>query len=439
MFYIIETNQQLARLPLEESCYIEVITANDNYHPALSTISLIYYRSDNKGYIFSIDHSEAFSLDLEEVLSFIYKHKKIYCLDQKYTSYFIPNTDLIDINQIILDQENKLIVSECNTKVHTDYYTESPYNFNLNTVIPISKHYEKSECLYEQVKQYIGNEQDQAFYREFTKQYGAIERNGIGIQYTHFNKYYDPTWEAYSVNHNRIYTYYNLYNLTTRPTNAFNTINFLALNKEDHSRKSFIPQNDMFVEFDFDAYHLVLISKLIGFQCPDTSMHTYLGKQYFQTRELTEEQYSQAKSITFKQIYGGIQKEYTHIPFFQAIEEYIQKLWAEYQETGLITLQTGRPLHLSKNSLNPQKLFNYMVQNAETWQNVSILKKLNSLLERTYSKIVLVVYDSFLLDFSLKEGKQLLLDIKEVIEAEGFKTKVKVGKDYDSLQKKDYL
>ncbi len=60
MFYIIETNQQLARLDPQKSCYIEIITANDNYHPALSSLSLIYYRAEEKGYIFSIDHSEAF-------------------------------------------------------------------------------------------------------------------------------------------------------------------------------------------------------------------------------------------------------------------------------------------------------------------------------------------------------------------------------------------
>ncbi|NDB86542.1 MAG: hypothetical protein EB127_28165, partial [Alphaproteobacteria bacterium] len=377
--------------------------------------------------------------NIQEVFEFISKHEKVYCLDQKYTSYFISHPNLIDLNQVMLDQENKLAAHQCNTKVHTDYYIEAPYNADLNKAIPVSKHYEKSECLYEQIEQYIGKEQDQAFYRELVNQYRIVESNGIDIQQTYFNKYYEPTWQPYSIKHNRIYSYYNLYNLTTRPTNAFNAINFLALNKEDHSRKSYIPVNDMFVEFDFDAYHLMLIAKLIGFECPESSMHVYLGKQYFETEELTEEQYSQAKTITFRQIYGGLQKEYKHIPFFQAIEAYIQKLWSTYQETGEIVLQTGRPLHLSKNSLNPQKLFNYMIQNAETYQNVSILKKLNSLLEYTHSKIVLVVYDSFLLDFSLKDGKQLLLDIKDVIESEGFKAKVKVGKDYDSLVKKDYL
>ena len=439
MDYIIETSWQLTRLRPEESCYVEVISANDNYHPALTSISLIYYRTKDRGYIFSIDHSEAFSLDFKEVLDFISKHKTVYCLDQKYTSYFLPEVNLIDINQIILDEENKLVIHECNTKVHVDYYSKASYAPALNKTLPLVKHYEKAECLYEQIKQYIGKEQDQAFYRDYCNQYRIVEQNGIGIDQFCFGKYHEPTWQPYSIKHNRIYTYYNLYNLTTRPTNAFNAINFLALNKEDQSRKCFVPQNDMFVEFDFDAYHLMLIAKLIGFECPESSMHVYLGKQYFETEELTEEQYSQAKTITFRQIYGGVQKEYKHIPFFQAIEAYIQKLWNTYQETGEIVLQTGRPLHLSKNSLNPQKLFNYMIQNAETYQNVSILKKLNSLLEYTRSKIVLIVYDSFLLDFSLKDGKQLLLDIKDIIESEGFKAKVKVGKDYDSLAKKDYL
>jgi hypothetical protein len=50
-----------------------------------------------------------------------------------------------------------------------------------------------------------------------------------------------------------------------------------------------------------------------------------------------------------------------------------------------------------------------------------------------------VVYDSFLLDFSLEDGKDVLLEIKEVIEREGFKAKVKVGKDYASLTRTSYL
>jgi hypothetical protein len=440
MFYVVEAKEQLDRLVPSKECFVKVILGNDSYHPLLSEVSLVYYRNETKGYILAVNHSEAFSINLSHIQDFLFKHEKVYCLDQKQTSHYLHHDNLIDINQIILDEENKLLTFECATKVHLDYYNRFPYLKNVNEIIPISKHYEKCECLYEQVKEFIGSEYSTEFYSEYCKQYQIVERQSLTLNVDKFERHFELPWQPYSVQNNSIFTSYNLYNLTTRPTNSFNGINFLALNKEDGSRKSFVPKNDLFIEFDFDAYHLMLIAKLIGFQFEEgRSIHTVLGEQYFETKELTEEQYSQSKAITFQQIYGGIRKEYAHIEFFKKIDEYIKETWKAYQETGKIVLQTGRPLHLHKNSLNPQKLFNYIVQNLETWQNVQILKKLNALLENKRSKIVLVVYDSFLLDYWLEDGKQPLLDIKQLIQEEGFTIKAKVGKNYDALEKTNYL
>lgn len=439
MFYIVETKEQLNRLLSSEECFIKVILGNDSYHPLLGEVSLVYYRTASKGYVLAVKHSEAFSIPLQDIQDFISKHKKVYCLDQKQTSYLIRHGNFIDINQTILDEENKLLTFECNTKVHLDFYNRFPYLQNVNELIPLSKHYEKCECLYEQIKQYIGKETTSEFYTEYCKQYQIVERERLFLNVNKFERHFELPWQPFSMQESSILTNYNLYNLTTRPTNSFNGINFLALNKEDGSRKSFVPKNDLFVEFDFDAYHLMLIAKLIGFECPDKSMHLYLGKQYFDTAVLSEKEYQEGKAITFQQIYGGIKKEYAHIEFFKKIDEYIQATWKLYQETGEIILQTGRPLHLHKNSLNPQKLFNYIIQNLETWQNVQILKKLNALLENKRSKIVLVIYDSFLLDYSIEDGKEVLLDIKELIQDQGFTVKVKVGKNYDALQKTSYL
>lgn len=440
MFYIIETKEQLSRLQSSESCYIEVIAGSDNYHPHLTYPSLIYYRSKYKGYIFGIRHSETFSLSIEDVQSFISNCKTVYCQDQKYTSYFLQHPNFVDLNQVAVDLENKHIDHECNTKLHTDYYHQHSYLPDINYLIPVSKHYERCECLYEKLAPYIGKETNQDFYRELSEQYRIVETRGLGVDDSLFMKYYEPTWRPFSTADNRVYTYYNLYNLTGRPTNAFNGINFLALNKEDNSRKAFIPVNDMFLEFDFDGYHLRLIANMLNYEFDiKTSIHTQLGKQYFQKEILTEEEYKESKAITFRQIYGGIQKEYKHIPFFQKVEAFIDNLWDTYQYGGYIKLPTGRDLYLSKNSLNPQKLFNYYIQNLETYQNVSILKKLNKLLEEKKSKIVLIVYDSFLLDFALEDGKELLLEVKEIIEREGFTAKVKIGKDYSSLTKTNYL
>ena len=49
------------------------------------------------------------------------------------------------------------------------------------------------------------------------------------------------------------------------------------------------------------------------------------------------------------------------------------------------------------------------------------------------TKIVLYTYDSFLLDVSRKDGKKLLIDIKNMLENLGFPTKMKTGDNYGVL------
>ena len=441
MFYIIETKEQLLQLDIDEKPFIQLISSNSNFHPSCSDISLLYYKSSDKGYILPLDHSEAFSLQKEDILDFLSKHNKIYCLDKKFHSYFIPSVNLIDINFIILDQENKLIDLECDTIVHRDFYRRFYHDPNLNKSIPISKHYEKCECLYDLVKDYIGKEVNNPLLDDLVSEYKKVEEKGILIDDKILDKHFEIKWKPYSISENIIHTYYNLYNLTGRPTNKFNNINFLALNKENGCREAFYPLNDMFIEFDFDGYHLRLIANLIGFKLDnDESIHTILGRQYFNKQELSEEEYQQSKAITFKQIYGGIDKEYEHIEFFQKIKGMIKVMWDKYNTEGFVKLPTGRILHKDKiENFYPQKLFNYAIQNLETKSNIIILKELNKLLENKKSFISLIVYDSFLIDFSVEDKKDILVGIKEIINNHNLTAKIKYGKNYESLVKTNYL
>ncbi len=440
MYYIIETAERLDRLLPQKKCFIEVITGNDKFHPLLVKVSLIYYRTPDKGYVFVIDHSEGLKLSLERVVEFLRKHKEVYCLDSKYCSYFVDAANLVDVSQIIVDEKNKLPELNCDSTAHTNYYREYPYLPTVNRLIPISKHYERCEQVYEKVAEYLKGDTKTDFYKELSKQYKIVEEQGLVLDSSSFGKYFEPSWQPYSVKDSKVFTNYNLYNLTGRPTNSFNNINFLALNKEDSSRKAFRPRNDLFVEFDFEGYHLRLIANLLNYKFdPKISIHTQLGREYFDKEDLTQEEYTASKGITFKQIYGGVQSKYVHIDFFKRIVEFIDELWDSYQTNGVLLLPTGRSLYKDKVDLNPQKLFNYYIQNLETYVNVLILAKLNALLAETRSKIVLVVYDSFLLDFAIEDGKETLLNIKKIIEEEGFTVKAKVGQDYHSLVKTDYL
>ena len=54
--------------------------------------------------------------------------------------------------------------------------------------------------------------------------------------------------------------------------------------------------------------------------------------------------------------------------------------------------------------MNPQKLFNYVLQNLETSTNVLILWDIFCLLKGKKTKLVLYTYDSFLLDVAEDEG-----------------------------------
>lgn len=429
MYFVIEDKDQLNRLELSDEAFVQVIAANDNYHPKLSRASLVYYHNYKKGYVFVINHSEGFSLDIKLVEDFLNRHDRIYLLDKKYHSYFLDLPKSVDVQFTCLDKDNRENPFECGTPVHRDFYIKHESLHNINEIIPIAKHYEKCQCLYEMVKHYFGLEMDTDQQNSVIEAYKKVEDRGIKVDLSCFKKQYEFQHSQYSLVGNTVFSWYNLYNLTGRPTNSFNGVNFLAIPKDKKFRECFVPNNDFLVEFDFDAYHLRLISYLTGFELPKESMHVYLGKQYFNTEELTEDQYKESKSITFKQLYGGVEDQYSHIDFFKSINEYTEKQWKLYRDQKALTLPTGRILR-QVTGMNKLKLFNYIIQNLETKENTKKIVAINKLLQDKKTKLILITYDSFLFDFSQEDGKQLLKEIKETLEDGNTPVKLKYGTSY---------
>mgnify|MGYP003653664010 CR=1 FL=1 len=429
MYFIIENQEQLSQLEVSDEAFIQVITSNDYYHPKLTKASLVYYNNSKKGYIFVINHSEGFSLDIKLVEDFLNKHAKIYLLDKKLHSYFLDLPKSIDVQFICIDKNNEYNPFECNTTVHRDFYLRHPIMPTLNEVIPISKHYEKCQCLYQLVKDYFDLEMDIELQDKLVTAYKKVEETGIKVDLSCFNKKFEFNHKEYSLKGNTVYSYYNLYNLTARPTNSFNSINFLAIPKDAEFRKCFVPSNDFLVEFDFDAYHLRLISKLIGFEPPKESMHHYLGRLYFGVDEITEEQYKESKAITFKQLYGGIEEQYQHIDFFKSLNEFIDGEWKKYNAHKALILPTGRILKKLP-GMNKLKVFNYIIQNLETKENIYKILEVNRLLADKKTSLILITYDSFLFDFAQEDGKELLKEIKAVLESGNMIVKHKYGVNY---------
>ena len=430
MYFIIETEEQLAQLPRPEKCFVELMSLSEHTHPALTTPCVLYYNDFEKGYIVPINHSEAFSLSIDQIQTFLRGIPKVYLLDKKWHSYFLDLPNGIDLYFTLLDIEGKIPDVQCYTPVHLDYYEKFKYSPVVNNYIPISKHYERCECMFEMVKDYVGRESNTEWQNKYTEVYKWVEEQGILVDEKLFDKYFETPWKGRSLRDSKVYSSYNLYNITSRPTNAFNSINFLAFNKENGSRTAFIPENDAFVEFDFDGYHIRLIADAMYTDIPqDQSIHEYLGKQYFNKEELTPEEYQEAKKITFRQMYNGVEEEYMHIEFFEDVYHTVRAMWTAYTNNGFLELPNGRKL--TQENANPQKLFNYYIQCLETVNNVKKLNKLKDHLKDKQSKVLLVVYDSILIDYAVSDGKGTLSQIKDILEEGGYKVKAKKGDNYN--------
>ena len=84
--------------------------------------------------------------------------------------------------------------------------------------------------------------------------------------------------------------------------------------------------------------------------------------------------------------------------------------------------------------MKKQKLFNYILQNTETYYNVLILEEIIHLLKNCETNIIHYTYDSFLLDVS-KDEKYVILNILAIFKKYGFSTKVEAGNNYNSLER----
>ena len=223
---------------------------------------------------------------------------------------------------------------------------------------------------------------------------------------------------------NILYTEYNPYTITSRPSNRFGGINFSALNKKDGTREVFIPkENHIFLQMDYDAYHPRIIGKLIKYDLPDTSVHQWLADQYGCD-------YGESKGRTFRILYGGVSDEDRKIPFFDKVDKFISKMQNEAVRNGYLQTPKGRKIPLGWiEKPNSQKFFNYILQATETEFNIEVLSKLKKL---QLPLPILYTYDSFLFEFDESEVETIKL-IKSVLESYGFPVKADWGSDYGKV------
>ena len=438
MFYIVEEESKLKNLEglLKLGCYVDIISSNDLYHPKLTSTIAVYIRvvDSDHGFIIPINHDEGLNVIKDRVYQLLLQATSLYTLDKKKLLYHFNLQAAIDVSLLYsMVKYDRLEYSKENNTLNSFYNKFKDFE-NVNQLIPISKLYESCEKIYDQVKKTLTFEIPKGFdfyNNTATNVFFLLEQQGLGIYYENFVRLFTPRDPRFNIKDNQVLTSYNLYNVTSRPTNAFNSVNFAAIPKDIEYRKSFHPTGDYFVEFDFDGYHLRLLCEQIDMPLTEESAHKQLAKHYFGTEDITEEQYLEAKQINFQAVYGKIPEEHKNIEIFQKIQEYIDTMWNFYNDNGVIYNPiSDKPFTKELKEMHPAKLMNYMMQSLETARNILILKDVLRYLKDKKTKIVLYTYDAILFDFHKEDGKETLEEIKRLMESGNkYPVKFKFSKD----------
>ena len=416
---IVETNKEFKgfiKKYKNSDCILIPVLSDANKHPLENSLCLLYVKLlDGNEYILPFNHSEAINLDIS-YLDKLNSDNKKYIYDKKQFNHIVKLKNVIDINLVYYMNNNEpLYIDDITTNSH-DYFNRKYYKMkDINTVIPILKHVEYCRILYKKLEMWL----DCGY---------EIYNDNIIDNLTYLES------SGLRYNTEMVYSEYNLYTSTGRPSNRFGGINFAALNKTDGSRKPFKSRfkNGMLVEFDYDGYHLRLIGEVVNYKFPEGPVHEHMAKFY---GDVT---YDESKNRSFQYLYGHIPIDVVQInPFFSKVHDYINKIWSEYKQRDFITSNIYSKKIYRKNlsDMNRNKLFNYLIQLMETENNMKMLSNLIPFMESYKSKLILYSYDSFLFDFNLDDGVDFLKKAKKIIESNGlFPTKTSKGTNYHEME-----
>ena len=398
-----------------DKVYVHPIWESISVHPHNDGLSLLYIYDieGDREFLINLNNIDNHTTTLEK---FNFDFNECYVYDNKSLLNHLWLDNSIDASLVKYLQSNTPLKSNL-TPTHLFYHRRFNNLNGVNNLIPISKHIEMISDVKDEFLKYYdlgGVEFDcvKKFENFYIKPLHLVEQNGI-------NTTDGMEW-----------TQYHPFTTTSRPSNNWGGVNYAALNKDDGSRDRFVSrfEGGKLVQFDYDAYHPRIIGKMVDEPIPtDVSGHQSLADMYGVS-------YNDSKAITFRQLYGGVQREYMNIPLFSKVSHKIDRMWMEFNRRGYVTTPLGRKL--SKDNLkdmNSNKLFNYMLQATETELNMKILSKVMDFLKDKKSKMILYTYDSYLLDIH-SDDFDSLQNLKILIEGNGFPTKVEIGDRYSEMK-----
>ena len=417
---IIEKNNQLDDFLLKnesQDCFIIPILSDVNLHPLQNSLCAIYIKIvGGEERMLCFNHGETLKLNSKKLLD-LDKLGRKFVRDKKQLNHIVKLDDVVDVNlQYYMNKNEPLEWEELSTNTH-DYFHRVMWKMkNTNRIIPILKHLELCREQVRMLEKYYELPIHEDYNNEIIDNLSFVEGSGLRR------------------GDDMVFSEYNLYTSTGRPSNRFGGINFAALNKKDESRKPYKSrfQDGILVEFDYDAYHLRLIGHILDYKFPKGSVHEHMSEFY------GDVDYETSKSTSFQYLYGRIpQQVIDTYPFLSRVNKYINEIWGEFKRGDFIKSNIYNKRIYKKNlqAMNRNKLFNYMIQLLETENNMKVMTQLIPFLKDRQSKLILYSYDSFLFDFKLTDGLDFLKSVKQILEQDGvFPTKSSKGLNYHEMK-----
>jgi hypothetical protein len=416
---LIETTLSLANFAKSKPKFGLVIPvwSSPRGHECGSKISFIYYRTETEDGIINFSHIDAGTVSRFDFGRFCSEDTLV--LGNRYV-----RTNGLDYEWVYFEEYGKpFVFAEFVESVYRGYRS----NFNeLNDCIPLMKWYETLRTIPD-----IKTRKD--WYRHYSDsitELGRLEGAGVKVEVEKFIDRFGL--DAQYIHSGIVYTKYNPYTVTGRPSNRHLNVNYSALNKGDGSRESMVSRfgGGTLIGFDFESYHIRIIGKLVGYGFPEgLTAHEHLASYYGVDAEA-------AKAITFTYLYGGITDEVKDIPFFQKVAAWLDRMWARFVVSGNLTTPLyKRQIHFSRiESPTKQKVFNYLLQALETEINYKKIGELNRLMREMKSKPILYTYDAFLIDTEPTERERVLSEVKGLLEVGGFPVRMYEGNNYNNLE-----
>lgn len=419
----------------------------EKIHPSqnLPSILFIHNIAKRKTYYYGFDHPDVKLVENRDDELFIKSINNLsgkkWVFDKKSFIQLFPLKDLNDVCLLEYIETSKVLnLEEYETGAHKIIRRRVREFQNINKSIPLMKHLEMFNELVEScvkiINRYHTDEAYDKFNNGIIEPLSELEKNGIAIDRIIFRKFF------HSISEDMVYTHYNLYTRTGRPSNTFNNVNYAALNKENGCRRAFISRfgnkKGKLILIDYSAFHPHIIALLTGYKLPKfMDVYYYLAKLYFNKDNPDELDVADAKQITFRQLYGGVETKYKHIKYLSQLKEFIDYQFNLFYKNGYVnTPLFGRKItnnHIT--SSKPATIFNYILQAVEGEIILPVLGEVNKLLYNKKTKAILYTYDSLLFDYCIEDGLELINDIKTIMSVGNkFPMKCYIGDNYHDME-----